>query len=177
MRQMIAIGVLTCVLAGVASAQVISGGGTTLVHGGSGGASPVPVITTFGFRIVKDGSKVSGTFDCLALAPSSASGAGSGQFTENIMYVTGDITNVSALTKSSASFSGTATVTGLGAGVNLPFTCDVQSSSEVAKAIKPSGTGVTTGNSGAHMTLVVSGLTFDEVITNGGISIAPLKSK
>jgi hypothetical protein len=164
-------------LAAPAGAQIISGGGETIVTGGSGGTPLVPVKTTFAFRIVKAGDNVSGTFDCLALAPSAVSGPGSGAFTENIMYVTGKVTNVASVTKTGAVFSGTATVTGLGAGVNLPFNCAVQNGGGVATAIKPSGTGVTTGNAGAHMTLVVSGLTFDELIVSGGISIGPNKKK
>lgn len=168
---------LALALAAPSWAQVISGGGESIVAGGSGTASPLPVKTTFAFRIVKDGNQVSGTFDCLALAPSAASGPGSGAFTENIMYVTGKVTSVSNVTKTSATFAGTATVTGLGAGTNLPFNCDVQNTGGVQTAVKPSGTGVATGNAGAHMTLVVSGLTFDEVITSGGISIGPLPKK
>src|SRR5437867_2413876 len=85
MQRELVIGMLLLLLAAPAGAQVISGGGDTIVHGGSGGVSPVPVKTIFGFRIVKDGDKVSGTFDCLALAPGAATGPGSGQFTENIM--------------------------------------------------------------------------------------------
>jgi hypothetical protein len=160
-----------------AAGQVISGGGETLVLGGSGGNPPVPVKTNFGFRIVKDGDQVDGRFECLALAPSAPSGPGSGTFTENIMYVTGRVTSVSQLTSDGAMFSGTATVTGLGAGVNLPFNCEVQNVTGTPVASKPNASGVTVGGPGARMTLVVSGLTFDEIVTQGGISMTPLKRK
>ena len=156
---------------------VISGGGETMLIGGSGGTQPLPVKTNFVLHIVKDGDQVNGSFECLALGPSAPSGPGSGMFTENIMYVSGKVTSVSNLTKSSAAFTGTANVTGIGAGVNLPFDCLVESTSAVPSAVKANGVGVSAGGSGAHMTLNVSGLTFDEIVTLGGISITPLKGK
>lgn len=152
-----------------ARGQLVSGGGETFIAGGFGNP-PKPLKSQFGFRIdrAEDGS-ISGTFDCLALAPESDSGAGSGQFTKNIMYVTGAITALDSLTKEAASFSGTATVTGIGAGANMPFTCKVTSGPPAQTG--KSGVGVTAGTAGATMTLVVSGLTFNEVVTNGEIRI------
>jgi hypothetical protein len=108
------------------------------------------------------------------LAPTAESGAFNGDFTRNVMYVTGRITSLHALSKDAASFSGTARVTGIGAGVDLPFDCDVTAGPPAST--KP-GVGVTAGDAGATMKLVVSGLTFDEVVTNGAIRINLPKKK
>jgi len=127
--------------------RVIQGGGTTYVTGGSG-TPPAPVITKLGFHW-RDGE---GKFECLALGSSELAGKpGSGNFDTNVMYVTGKI--VSAEIKGpQAKLTGIATVTGLGAGNNVPFTA-------VAEA----------GGPGARLTLTVSGLVFDEVIIEGAI--------
>jgi hypothetical protein len=127
--------------------KVIQGGGTTYVTGGSG-TPPAPVITKLAFHW-RDGE---GKFECLALAPSEPAGkAGSGNFDTNVMYVTGKI--VSAEIKGPrANLNGVATVTGLGAGNNVPFTA-------IAEA----------GGPGASLTLTVSGLIFDEILIEGAI--------
>jgi hypothetical protein len=159
----------------LAGAQLVSGGGETMIAGGSGDP-PQPLKTNFALRIdeTPDGG-VKGTFDCLALAPEAATGQGSGSFTHNVMYVTGKITELKSITKDSASFSGVATVTGIGAGAGLPFDCNVTSGPQPAASGKSGGVGVTGGGAGATMNLVVSGLTFDEVVTNGAIRINPPK--
>jgi len=127
--------------------KVIQGGGTTIVTGGGPGLAPV--ITKFGFHW-RDGE---GKFECLALIPTPAAGtAGSGNFDKNIMYVTGEILSAD-VRGPVATLKGIATVTGLGAGTNLPF----------AVTAEP-------GGPGARMILVVSGLTFDEIVNEGGIS-------
>ena len=69
------------------------------------------------------------------------------------MYVTGKVTSVDA-DGQHASLRGTATVTGLGAGENVPFTARV-----------------TAGGSGATVTLSVSGFTFREILVEGHIAI------
>jgi hypothetical protein len=126
--------------------SVIQGGGTTIVTGGGPGLAPV--ITKFGFHW-RDGE---GKFECLAIAPSHKAGTpGSGGFDTNIMYVTGKILS-SEISGPVATLKGTATVTGLGAGTNLPFTATAEA-----------------GGPGARMVLVVSGLTFDEVVIEGAI--------
>jgi len=126
---------------------VIQGGGTTYVTGGSG-TPPTPVITKLGFHW-RDGE---GKFECLALAPSEPAGKpGSGNFDTNVMYVTGKIVSAQ-IQGPRARLTGTATVTGLGAGTNVPFTA-------VAEA----------GGPGARFTLTVSGLIFDEVVIEGAI--------
>jgi hypothetical protein len=131
------------------SGRVIQGAGTTLVTGGTGSPDFVPVLTKFGVHW----SQGQGRLDCLALAPSVAAGmAGSGNFDTNVMYVTGPITSVDFNGKT-VTLQGTATVTGLGAGSNLPFTA-------VAER----------GGPGARFVLTVSGLTFEETILEGEIS-------
>lgn len=131
-----------------AKARTILGAGTTMVAGGSGSPSFVPVITMIGIQW--DGTK--GTFDCLALAPShTAPASQSGAFDSNIMYVTGEIENVT-FNGDTATLTGTANCTGLGAGLGVPFVATVQR-----------------GGPGARIVLVVSGLTFTETMFNGQI--------
>ena len=76
-----------------------------------------------------------------------------GRFEVNAMYVTGTISSV-ALNGHTAVLHGTANVTGLGAGHNLPFTATVQS-----------------GGPGSTVTLEISGLTFHEILLEGQINI------
>jgi len=148
------IGIVLLVAAGAAQvradddgSKAIQGGGTTIVTGGGPGLAPV--ITKFGFHW-RDGE---GKFECLALIPSPPAGsAGSGNFDKNIMYVTGKILSTE-VHGAVATLKGIATVTGLGAGINLPFTATAEP-----------------GGPGARMVLVVSGLTFDEIINEGAIS-------
>ncbi len=129
--------------------QVLQGGATTMVTGGTGSPSFAPVITKLAFHW-RDGQ---GHFECLALASGTAAGTpGSGNFDTNVMYVTGEITSVE-IHGSKATFKGIATVTGLGAGSNLPFT-------GVAER----------GGPGTRFVLTVSGLTFDEILLEGDIS-------
>jgi uncharacterized protein with beta-barrel porin domain len=129
-------------------AAAIRGAGTSLVRGGTGSPSFIPVMTKFGFNW-RDGT---GGFECLALAPSVAAGkAGSGNFDTNAMYVTGSLTSAQVRGQT-AVLQGTATVTGLGAGTNAPFTATV-----------------TRGGPGATLVLEVSGLTFNEIVLEGEI--------
>ena len=121
--------------------------GRTIIEGGTGGDSPVPVMTVLAFHATSQG----GAFECLALAPAASTGDGSGRFEVNAMYVTGTISSV-ALNGHTAVLHGTANVTGLGAGHNLPFTATVQS-----------------GGPGSTVTLEISGLTFHEILLEGQI--------
>ncbi len=128
-------------------APSVSGAGTSIVEGGTGAPSFHPVQTTFAFHW----SNGQGHFECLALTPSAPPGAaGSGNFDTNVMYVTGPITSVST----TAVFKGTASVTGLGAGSNVPFE---------ATAVG--------GGPGTTLLLVVSGLTFKEIVLEGQITV------
>ena len=127
----------------------VSGAGRTIIEGGTGGTSPLPVTTTVAFHADAQG----GDFECLAFLPSQATGPGSGEFDENVMYVTGKVTSLE-IDNEVATLHGTATVTGLGAGQDLPFTVLVHA-----------------GGPGTTVKLNVSGLTFPETLVDGHISV------
>src|SRR5438270_10397262 len=127
----------------------VVGAGKTIIEGGTGGSSPLPVTTLVAFHADAQG----GDFECLAFLPSRATGAGSGEFDTNAMYVTGKVTSVEIL-KGAATLRGNATVTGLGAGQELPFTALVHA-----------------GGPGSTIKLDISGLTFPEILVDGHISI------
>ena len=128
----------------------VSGAGRTMLEGGTGGTSPVPVITVLAFHATSQG----GAFECLALAPAKSSGDGSGRFEVSAMYVTGTVTSVTA-SGNTAVLKGTATVTGLGAGNDRPYTATVHA-----------------GGSGTTVTLEISGMTFHEILLEGQIRIS-----
>src|SRR5215469_4577805 len=77
---------------------------------------------------------------------------GSGNFDYNIMYVTGPITAAS-VEGATVVLTGTATVTGLGAGTNKRFTVTADR-----------------GGPGAKVVLLVSGQTFVETLLEGSIT-------
>ena len=79
------------------------------------------MITTIAFHAERSDGGVTGEFECLALAPEPASGPGSGQFTVNAMYVAGKVTGAN-VHEDTATLTGVADITGLGAGTNVPFT-------------------------------------------------------
>jgi hypothetical protein len=125
----------------------VQGGGTSILTGGGPGTAPV--ITKLGISF-ENGS---GRFDCLALSPTPPAGTqGSGIFDNNIMYVTGPITD-GTIQGNTATLIGTATVTGVGAGTNVPFTVSADR-----------------GGPGTKVVLVVSGLTFVETLLEGSIT-------
>ena len=129
--------------------KAVKGGATTTIAGGTGAPSFTPVITKLTFHW-RDGQ---GHFECLALAPSAAAGTpGSGNFDTNVMYVTGAITGVE-ITGATAVLTGSATVTGLGVGTNVPFKATAER-----------------GGPGTTFVLAISGLTFHETILEGEIS-------
>lgn len=133
--------------------QTVRGGGTSLVSGGTGAPSFVPVLTKFAFNS-RNGS---GRFECLALAPSAARGsAGSGNFDTNVMYVTGTITSAEVNGQIGV-LKGSATVTGVGSDPSNP------------QKLFPFTVTVTPGGPGATLVLVVSGLTFNEIVLEGEI--------
>jgi hypothetical protein len=136
-------------VSGEEEGRAVKGGATTTVAGGTGAPSFTPVITKLTFHW-RDGQ---GHFECLALAPSAAAGKpGSGNFDTNVMYVTGTITSVQ-IDESVAVLTGSATVTGLGAGTHVPFTATAER-----------------GGPGTTFVLTISGLTFNETILEGQIS-------
>jgi len=100
---------------------VAQGGGTTIVQGGTGQAGGfIPVLTTIAFHAQRTGRTVIGGFECMARAPEAETGRGSAQFTVNVMYVTGEVSGAS-VDGDQVTLTGTATITGLGAGSNVPF--------------------------------------------------------
>ena len=124
----------------------VRGAGTTMVEGGTGSPSFIPVLTKVAFHWAKG----SGAFECLALAPSAPAGQpDSGNFDTNAMYVTGEITSA-RIRGDQAILRGTAEVTGVGAGSDLPFTVTLSR-----------------GGPGATLVLEVSGLTFREILLEG----------
>jgi hypothetical protein len=151
---------LTLVLIGSASRPItagaenegsrqVAGGGKTIIEGGGPGL--VPVTTVLAFHANRQG----GAFECLALMPPVATSfaAESGDFEVNAMYVTGKVTSVT-VSDGTAVLHGTATVTGLGAGTDKPFTF-------VVKA----------GGPGTTATLTVSGMTFHEILLEGQVTV------
>jgi hypothetical protein len=135
------------------AAIVAEGGGTTIIQGGTGTPGFVPVLTKLGFHAEQSGAGVTGAFQCLALAPEAPTGSHSGQFTVNVMYVTGQVTGAT-VQGNTATLTGTADVTGLGAASNAPFTFVAQE-----------------GGPGATFVLTVSGLTFHEVLLEGASQV------
>ena len=135
--------------------QIARGAGTTIIHGGTGSPNFVPVITTIAFHAERSGGGVTGEFECLALAPEPASGPGSGQFTVNAMYVAGTVTSAS-VHEDTATLTGTADITGLGAGTNVPFTFVVHK-----------------GGPGSAAVLTVNSLTspFHEILVQGAFQV------
>jgi hypothetical protein len=132
------------------SGHQVSGAGKTIIEGGTGGTAPVPVTTVVAFHANAHG----GAFECLALAPPAATGPESGEFEVNAMYVTGKVTSLQ-VTDHTAVLHGTANVTGLGAGRDVPFTAHV-----------------TAGGPGSTITLDVSGLTFHEILLEGKVDVS-----
>ena len=134
-----------------------SGGGTTIVQGGTGKAGGfVPVLTTIAFHVEQTGTSQSGGFECLARAPMAGSGPGSAEFSVNAMYVTGEITGAT-INGRSITITGTANITGLGAGSNVPFTLVVREGG-------PGATAVLTTNGSPQ-------LTFNEILLEGSFKI------
>ena len=128
----------------------VLGGGKTIIEGGTGAPAYIPVTTVLAFHA----NGQSGAFECLALAPTTASGAPeSGAFEVNAMYVTGKVSSVH-VSGGTAVLKGTAVVTGLGAGPSQDFTFTVKA-----------------GGPGTTATLVISGMTFHEILLEGQVTI------
>jgi hypothetical protein len=132
---------------------IAMGGGTTIIHGGAPGF--VPVLTTVAFHAERTGGSVTGSFECLALAPEEGTGSKSAQFTVNAMYVTGQITGAT-VHGDTATLTGTSNITGLGAGSNVPFIFVVQR-----------------GGPGATSVLTVNTLSspFNEILVQGAFEV------
>lgn len=135
---------------------IARGGGTTLIHGGTGPSAFTPVLTTLSFYAQHSGGSVTGTFDCLAVAPETGSGSQSAQFTVNAMYVVGTVEGAK-VQGDTATLTGHATITGLGVGSDVPFTF-------VVRRGGPGATAVLTVNT-------LPALPFHEVLLNGNFEI------
>jgi hypothetical protein len=135
---------------------IARGGGTTIIHGGTGSPGFVPVITTIAFHATRNGNNVTGSFECLAEAPEAGTGSKSAQFTVNAMYVTGQVTGAT-VHDDTATLTGTSNITGLGAGSNVPFTFVVQRGG-------PGATSVLTVNT-------LSASPFNEILVQGAFEV------
>jgi hypothetical protein len=136
---------------------IASGAGTTIIQGGTGSPSFVPVKTTIAFHAERSGAEVTGDFECLAFAPAVATGPGSGQFTVNAMYVSGQITGA-VVAGDTATLTGISHITGLGAGSSVPFELVIRG-----------------GGPGATAVLTTKGsptLTFHEILTEGSFHVS-----
>jgi len=135
------------------SATIARGAGTTIIQGGNGGSPLVPVLTTLAFHAERQGGSITGDFECLARAPATAASA---EFVVNAMYVTGRITGA-VVNGDAATLTGTATITGLGAGGNVPFEIVVHRGGPGATAVLSTG-GATP-------------LVFHEILVEGSIEV------
>jgi len=136
------------------SQTIAHGAGTTIIEGGTGSAGGfVPVFTTLAFHAEQDGGKVTGDFECFARVPANGTGTGSAAFTVNAMYVTGQITGA-VINGDTATLTGTATITGLGAGTDVPFEITVRR-----------------GGPGTTAVLTTAGLVFHEILVEGSIEV------
>jgi hypothetical protein len=136
---------------------IARGGGTTMIEGGTGPSGGfVPVLTKVAFHAERAQGAVTGSFDCLALAPEAGTGSGSGEFTTNAMYVVGRITHAT-VNGDTATLIGKADITGLGAGSNVRFTFVVRR-----------------GGPGATSVLTVDTLSFpfNEVLLQGSFDVS-----
>ena len=155
---MIGLGFITTLFAPAAlghnSQSIVRGAGTTIIEGGTGSAGGfVPVFTTLALHAEQDGAAVTGDFECFARVPGNATGTGSAAFTVNAMYVTGRITGA-VINGDTATLTGTATITGLGAGTNVPFEIVIHK-----------------GGPGTTAVLTAAGLVFHEILVEGSIEV------
>ena len=137
--------------------SIARGAGTTIVQGGTGSPGFIPVLTTIAFHAEKSGNIVTGGFECFAQVPAVATGPGSAQFTVNAMYVTGQVTGA-VVGGDTATLTGTARITGLGAGSGVPFELVVHR-----------------GGPGATAVLTTRGspvLVFNEILTEGSFQVS-----
>jgi hypothetical protein len=136
--------------------RTVRGGGTTIVEGGAPGF--IPVLTKIAFN-ARQSSAATGSFECLALAPASAAGPQSGEFNVNAMYVTGQVTGLTVRGKT-ATLTGTATITGLGAGSNVPFEFVLEDGGPGARAVLTTSPGEP------------DELVFNEILVEGHFAVA-----
>jgi hypothetical protein len=100
-----------------------------MLVGGDGGmmqkdqSLPTPVITLLALKATTTRGVTTGHFECLALAPPAPASfqPSSGDFSVNVMYVTGTVTELS-VKGSHIVIKGTSVITGIGAGKNVAYT-------------------------------------------------------
>lgn len=135
------------------------GAGTTMLEGGSGSPDFMPVLTKIAFHVEEIDGVIRGAFECLALAPKEVKGAGSGDFSQNVMYVTGNV-ETAAVEGDTIRLSGNSECTGIGAGSNIPFTATIRKGG-------PGTTLVLLGGSPAA--------TYREILLEGNFEVLPDK--
>lgn len=104
---------------------IARGAGITMLEGGSGGPDYMPVITKIAFHVEEVDGVVTGAFECLALAPKELKGPASGDFSQNVMYVTGTVDSA-VVEGDTIRLSGNSECTGIGAGSQVPFTAVIR---------------------------------------------------
>jgi len=115
------------------------GAGATMLEGGSGGPNYMPVLTKIAFHVEEVDGVVTGAFECLALAPREMKGPASGDFSQNVMYVTGAVESA-VIEGDTIRLSGNSECTGIGAGSNVPFTCTIRKGGPGATLVLRGGT-------------------------------------
>ncbi len=114
------------------------GAGTTMLEDGSGDPDYMPVITKIAFHAEEVDGVVTGSFQCLALAPKRLKGPGSGDFSQNVMYVSGTVESA-VVEGETIRLSGNSECTGIGVGSNLPFTATIRKGGPGATLILRAG--------------------------------------
>lgn len=134
---------------------IARGAGTSMIEGGTGVPDYSPVLTNVAFHAELVDGVVTGDFECLALAPRKSTGAISGEFTNNVMYVTGTVQTAS-VQGDKVVLTGNSDCTGIGAGTDVPFTVEIQR-----------------GGPGATVVLHAGNppQTFREILTSGNFEI------
>lgn len=157
--------VLVAMAAGGDKPFAVFGAGESLLAAGNGATeleSLTPAITRFAIRAVQPkGDVASGRFECIAIVPEAAAGTGSGEFTQNVMYVSGIVTGLEQVDKDTAVISGIGPCTGIGAGTEVNFEVTVER-----------------GGPGARLQLSVDtlpGVVFNEIVTDGLIEFTNRK--
>ena len=115
------------------------GAGTTMLEGGSGAPDFMPVLTKIAFHAELVDGVVTGAFECLALAPKEVKGVASGDFSQNVMYVTGTVESAT-VEGDSIQLTGNSECTGIGAGSNVPFSVVIRKGGPGATIVLRGGT-------------------------------------
>jgi len=115
------------------------GAGTTMLEGGSGDPDYMPVLTKIAFHAEEVDGVVTGAFECLALAPKELKGPASGDFSHNVMYVTGEVESA-VIEGDTIRLRGNSECTGIGAGSNVPFDALIRKGGPGATLVLRGGT-------------------------------------